>query len=530
MKNRDFVQKREITAENQSQNYQAIIYLALSLGAASSVLPEEAIALSLNNLDSTDSSVTQILNPGFTDDRLTQSNSTTKLVEENSLTSNIPTTNLLTNPQGSNYQKESIIPQVNLTKGKLKKTTSINSPKIQALNKKPKSLSTPVSTDNHPAKKSLQDLSVISLTRHQTQGTQLVHTVKSGETVNAIAATYQIPPSVLVKENKIANPEIIHVNQKLVIPPLNKPQKNSTLTSTITPSQRGEQSVAKLRADVLKMQQEYQHQPVEDNSVKLAENIKPSPQLIKLKNDLSRLRQTYSEQVSQTEELNNLPELVNRPQLIEPADLNNDSQTTRNINYTEQVSKTEELNDLPEVVNRPQLIEPSDLNNDSQIRKNNESKVSMRQPTIPELPPLSPPEEYLPEAPEKTNSGTFDGYMWPAKGVFTSGYGWRWGRMHQGIDIAGPIGTPIFAAASGEVIYAGWNSSGFGNLVEIQHPDGSITVYAHNNRIIVRRGQTVEKGQQIAEMGSTGFSTGPHLHFEIHPFRKGPVNPLAYLP
>nr|WP_263013042.1 M23 family metallopeptidase [Ancylothrix sp. D3o] len=101
--------------------------------------------------------------------------------------------------------------------------------------------------------------------------------------------------------------------------------------------------------------------------------------------------------------------------------------------------------------------------------------------------------------------------------------------MHAGIDIAGPIGTPIVAAGGGIVTFAGWDEGGYGNLVEIQHPDGSITRYAHNNRILVREGQQVEGGQQIAEMGSTGNSTGPHLHFEIHPQGKGAENPLAYL-
>jgi len=145
----------------------------------------------------------------------------------------------------------------------------------------------------------------------------------------------------------------------------------------------------------------------------------------------------------------------------------------------------------------------------------------------PELPPLFPPEHYLPDyIPEEP---VFNGYIWPAKGTFTSGYGWRRGRMHKGIDIAAPIGTPIVAAAPGEVIYAGWNSGGFGNLVKVKHPDGNITLYAHNSRIVVRQGQQVKQGQQIATMGSTGRSTGPHLHFEIHPGGQGAVNPMAYL-
>ncbi|WP_432812092.1 peptidoglycan DD-metalloendopeptidase family protein [Pantanalinema sp. GBBB05] len=143
----------------------------------------------------------------------------------------------------------------------------------------------------------------------------------------------------------------------------------------------------------------------------------------------------------------------------------------------------------------------------------------------PDLPPLSPSDAYLPGS-----SGQFNGYIWPTKGVLTSGYGWRWGRMHKGIDIAADVGTPVVAAAPGTVTYAAWNSGGYGYLVEITHADGSVTLYAHNNRILVQEGQQVEQGQQISEMGSTGYSTGPHLHFEVHPAGKGAVNPMAFLP
>ncbi len=159
-----------------------------------------------------------------------------------------------------------------------------------------------------------------------------------------------------------------------------------------------------------------------------------------------------------------------------------------------------------------------------------ETYAPLMQPAVgqivsPELPPLKAPDTYLPNSQPR-----FNGFIWPAQGVLSSGYGWRWGRMHKGIDIAGPTGTPIYAAATGVVLSAGWNSGGYGNLVEIEHPDGSITLYAHNHRIMVEEGQQVEQGQQVAEMGSTGFSTGPHLHFEIHTSGQGAVNPMALLP
>ena len=121
-------------------------------------------------------------------------------------------------------------------------------------------------------------------------------------------------------------------------------------------------------------------------------------------------------------------------------------------------------------------------------------------------------------------------WIWPTKGVFSSGYGWRWGRMHKGIDIANNVGTPVMAARSGQVISAGWNDGGYGYLVELRHDDGTISRYAHNSSILVRTGTIVNKGSVISLMGSTGRSTGPHLHFEIVPPGRGAVNPLQFLP
>ena len=121
------------------------------------------------------------------------------------------------------------------------------------------------------------------------------------------------------------------------------------------------------------------------------------------------------------------------------------------------------------------------------------------------------------------------GYQWPTKGVFTSGYGWRWGRMHKGIDIANNTGTPVVAARDGIVSFAGWRGA-YGYLVEIAHSDGEFTRYAHNSRLLVKKGQIVPRGSRISLMGSTGRSTGPHLHFEIRRAGGAALNPLVKLP
>ena len=120
-------------------------------------------------------------------------------------------------------------------------------------------------------------------------------------------------------------------------------------------------------------------------------------------------------------------------------------------------------------------------------------------------------------------------WIWPVRGArLTSKFGKRGNRPHKGIDLAKAPGAPIYAAADGVVVYSGSRQRGYGNLVILKHADGYMTVYAHNRRNLVDEGQRVRQGFQIAELGNTGRSTGPHLHFEIR--HKGrPINPLRLL-
>ena len=120
--------------------------------------------------------------------------------------------------------------------------------------------------------------------------------------------------------------------------------------------------------------------------------------------------------------------------------------------------------------------------------------------------------------------------VWPTTGVISSPYGLRWGGsdFHPGIDIANDMGTPIVATADGIVEYAGWNSGGYGNMVDINHGNGIMTRYGHASQVVVSTGQSVKRGQVIAYMGSTGFSTGPHCHYEVH-VNGQRVNPISYL-
>ena len=119
------------------------------------------------------------------------------------------------------------------------------------------------------------------------------------------------------------------------------------------------------------------------------------------------------------------------------------------------------------------------------------------------------------------------GFIWPVNGPVTSGFGMRWGRMHEGIDIGVGYGTPIHAAAAGRVVYAGW-MSGYGNLVAIDHGGGISTAYGHQSSLAVSVGQIVAQGETIGYVGCTGHCFGPHLHFEVR-INGAPVDPLGYL-
>ena len=110
---------------------------------------------------------------------------------------------------------------------------------------------------------------------------------------------------------------------------------------------------------------------------------------------------------------------------------------------------------------------------------------------------------------------------------YTSGFGRRWGRMHQGIDMAGPVGTPIHATGDGVVTFAG-RSGAYGNLIKISHELGTETRYAHLNRIHVKTGDRVSQGERIGDMGNTGRSTGPHLHYEVRMNGRA-VDPMSFI-
>jgi murein DD-endopeptidase MepM/ murein hydrolase activator NlpD len=134
------------------------------------------------------------------------------------------------------------------------------------------------------------------------------------------------------------------------------------------------------------------------------------------------------------------------------------------------------------------------------------------------VPPLTVPSRLVPDS----------RLQWPTDGVLSSGFGLRAGRFHEGIDISGDRGTPIMAADAGIVMFSGRGPDGYGNTVILDHGNGLLTLYAHNERNVVRPGERIRRGQIVALMGDTGRASGTHVHFEVH-LHGRLVDPLRWL-
>jgi murein DD-endopeptidase MepM/ murein hydrolase activator NlpD len=330
--------------------------------------------------------------------------------------------------------------------------------------------------------------------------------VQVGDTLKTIAESHGISVQALSEANQITDPNMIRVNQSLLIP---SEHEQSIFNSQLPPVPQVKPISTSVVATSKPSQTTASVQP---KAVSLSVDTSTPTQTEKLREDFAHLEQaeqisTHSEQVSVSIPIN-ANVIETRPQ---PRNSEWDNGNSNSV-----IKKPENLETRPTIVGTASIqVEPYIDN----------LKIPVGTTVDPEFPALSNPNEYLPET-----QPIFQGFIWPAKGVLTSGYGRRWGKMHRGIDIAAPVGTPIIAAAPGQVVSSGYNNGGYGNLVKVKHADGSVTLYAHNSRLLVRSGQQVQQGQQIAQMGSTGFSTGPHLHFEVHRNGQGAVNPIAFLP
>ncbi|NDJ18828.1 peptidoglycan DD-metalloendopeptidase family protein [Myxacorys almedinensis] len=370
------------------------------------------------------------------------------------------------------------------------------------------------------------------------------HKVQKGETLSAIAQTNGVSLLELAKLNRLSNPNLLKASQVIQIPEAEASAQAPPLPATnspavaipVVPSLAATQNVDSVSAPLAIGGDAQQFAfnraggkaPASGSASYGVKQQDSSPYVSSLMSEIVRLREKYQGR-SNAGSLK-LPAKISAPpsptvsrrvkpefQASQSATPQREAQTVR-----QPASRMDALvADAPKP--KDQLVATSALGSETYtplIRSQIGKTVS------PNVPPLGKSESYLPNA----TDNRLKGYAWPAKGVLTSGYGWRWGRMHKGIDIAAPVGTPIVASAPGKVVTSGWNDGGYGILVEIEHSDGSVTLYAHNSRTLVRVGQQVTQGEKIALMGSTGFSTGPHSHFEVHLPGRGAVNPIAHLP
>ena len=371
----------------------------------------------------------------------------------------------------------------------------------------------------------ISQLSLLGYESTHVQSSKKIYTVQPGDSLSKIARKHHISVRELLKTNKIDNPDFISVGRKLNIPQTKSSQAIATEPiSTLLSSDGVVKSFKQLDGNFASklpstngtLANQTSKTSVDNNLQALvpSSGASDNPYIARLRADIEKLRDRYRTNTTNQSPAN----LLGSSGFVEPK-----VSTANSTNNPKTLSLATPWQSKPSLSNKKEFVSIAPLNtsNYQPAVPDNIQKTTTAAIIKPQLPPLPSSEEYLPTV--------FNGYSWPANGTLTSGYGWRRGRLHKGIDIAAPIGTPVFAAAPGEVIFSGWNSGGYGNLIKIKHPDSSITLYAHNNKNMVSKGQQIFQGQQIAEMGSTGLSTGPHLHFEIRANGNSAVNPMAFL-
>lgn len=377
--------------------------------------------------------------------------------------------------------------------------------------------------------------------------TEVSYRVNPGDTVARIARAHNISQSTLIAENRLSDPNVIFVGQVLQLPATSAPSvevKTAQSLPSVVPSSTASNSGALPGVPTPVQASSAPAVAVVPSSLQSPDTIAPAfPTELNPSGNEFRPNSVSAEQNPYVQnllsEVRALREKRVQPsaELAQPVEVAaaNVSASSTGLQSAAQLGTG--TIDIPEAVRVPARSiatpsqSPAPASTPTVVAAaplGSENYAPLMQPVTGRM--VSPELPSLPEADLFLPNGALRGYIWPAQGLLTSGYGWRWGRMHQGIDIAADIGTPIFAAASGVIEYAGWNSGGYGNMVEIRHSDGSMTRYAHLNAIYVQEGQRVSQSEQIAEMGSTGYSTGPHLHFEVHPKGTGAVNPMAFLP
>ena len=362
-----------------------------------------------------------------------------------------------------------------------------------------------------------------------------VHQVQSGDTLYKLTQLYHVDAAAIATSNGISAVTDLPIGTQLVIPPIEgivyKVRPDDTLSQIASLYQVPQQAISNasgiLATDYLRIEQPLvipgdvssliQRREEKTKQELVLKRDMLSQRLLQLTNEVPPLTSLYSSQF--TEQPLTDKSWVSRfhfQGVQIPTELAMLPESEARVTTVEMFRLTKDLETLDRlVINQEQLIASTILISDNQPQQQLQTN----------LPTLPAKDDLIDNIDKNTNSAL----IWPTQGTISSGYGWRWGKIHQGIDIAAPVGTPVWAAATGIVEFAGWDDSGYGNMLDIRHRDGSITRYAHLNVLFVKQGDTVTQSQVVAAVGSTGNSTGPHLHFEIRPQGSLAADPMAYL-
>jgi murein DD-endopeptidase MepM/ murein hydrolase activator NlpD len=360
-----------------------------------------------------------------------------------------------------------------------------------------------------------------------------VHQVQAGDTLYKLTQLYHVDAAAIATSNDISALTDLPIGKQLVIPPIEgivyKVRPDDTLSQIANLYQVPQQAISHasgiLATDYLRIEQPLvipgdvsilmQRQEEKTKQELVVKRDVLRQRLLQLTNEVPPLTSLYSSQL--TEQPLTDKSWISRfhfQGVQIPTELAMLPESEARMTTVAMFRLTKDLETLDRLVSNQEHL----------ITSTTSSSVSFDRPNQPEtnLPTISA-KNYL------LNQNSSSALIWPTEGTISSDYGWRWGKIHQGIDIAAEIDTPVWAVSDGIVEFAGWDDSGYGNMLDIRHHDGSITRYAHLNILFVKQGDAVTQSQVVAAVGSTGHSTGPHLHFEIHPHGGIAADPIAYL-
>jgi len=358
-----------------------------------------------------------------------------------------------------------------------------------------------------------------------TEGSTVV-TLGPGETLSSVSRRYGVPIKELARVNNIGNPSQVGAGTRLTIPTYG--QSNAAVAEAPAASSPQRRDNAQLVAAPAPAGERKTMASAEGAPLNGLHVVSPGQTL----SSIARLYGVSAKDLAAANSLTSANQLKSGQKLRIPGNNGNPQAVALRNDPTRREEKPqgEDPNAKPNAANAPQKT----LGDEPAAAAKPTETASIAKPATPNQPvAYAPPSE--PATPAATNASADPGsangttFRWPVRGRIITGFGSSaTGEKNDGINLAVPEGTSIKAAEAGTVIYAGNELEGYGNLVLVRHADGWVSAYAHNSKILVKRGDAVRRGQIISQAGASGSVNAPQLHFELRRGSK-PVNPLDYL-